>query len=175
MERIEEASAEPAQPRIALCGSHKDVLVSNIGYRPNDRQSIVEALHADFAVNGGDAILSGLLGLLQRRDGAAKQQQRLRDIALCGLEPPFVPVLSLGEQRTHVLLEHGERRVRESGSQAGHLGHEDGRPPRRFEIADVLCGHDRTLVDQSTEAGGMYSSRAFGTDPKSTRVFEPVE
>ena len=55
------------------------------------------------------------------------------------------------------------------------LAIEDGRPPRRFEIGDVLHGHDGALIDQSIQAGGMYSSRAFGTDPKSTRVFEPVE
>ena len=70
------------------------------------------SLHADFAVNDGDAVLSSLLGLLQRRDGAAEQKQRLGDVALCGLETPFVPVLGFGKQRTHVLLEHGERRVR---------------------------------------------------------------
>jgi hypothetical protein len=93
--------------------------------------------------------------------GAAEQQQSLGDVPLCGLEPPFVPVLGLGEQRAHVLLEHGERRVRESGPEARDLGHEDGGPPRGFEIGDVLYGHDRTLVDQSTEAGGMNSFRAL--------------
>ena len=133
------------------------------------------SLHADFAVNDGDAVLSSLLGLLQRRDGAAEQQQCLGDVALRGLEPPLIPVLGLGEQRTHVLLEHGECCVRESGSQAGDLGHEDSRPPRGLEIGDVLHGHDRAFIDQSTEAGGMNSSRALGTNPKAARVFEPVE
>jgi hypothetical protein len=55
------------------------------------------------------------------------------------------------------------------------LGHEDGRLPRGFEIADVLYGHDRTLVDQSTEASNMNSSRALWTDPKVAYEFEPVE
>jgi DNA invertase Pin-like site-specific DNA recombinase len=31
--------------------------------------------------------------------------QRLGDVALCGLETPFVPVLGFGKPRTHVLLE----------------------------------------------------------------------
>ena len=148
---------------------------AEIGDPADDWQGVVEPLHADFAVNDGDAILSGLLGLLQRRDGATEQQQRLGDVALCGLEPPFIPVLGLGEQRTHVLLEHGECRVRELGPQAGDLRHEDGRLPRGFEIGDVLHGHDRTFVDQSTEADGMNSFRALGADPKIAYEFEPVE
>ena len=72
-------------------------------------------------------------------------------------------------------LEHGERRVRELSSQAGDLGHEDGRPPRRLEIGDVLHGHDRAFIDQSTEAGGMNSTCGSGSNPKAACVFEPVE
>src|ERR1700736_78251 len=41
-ERVEEALAEPAQDRIALCRGDEDVLISNIGDRPNDRESVLE-------------------------------------------------------------------------------------------------------------------------------------
>jgi hypothetical protein len=52
------------------------------------------------------------------------------------------------EQGAHVFLEHRERRVGQPGFQAGRLNCEDRRLPRRFEIGDVLDGHDRPFVDQ---------------------------
>ena len=79
------------------------------------------------------------------------------------------------EQGAHVFLEHGERRVGQSGFQAGRLNREDRRPPRRFEIGDVLDGHDRALVDQPGEAGGVDSSGARGVDPQPARIFETIQ
>ena len=132
----------------------------------DDGQGLVKPPHADLTVDDGDAVLSGLLGLLERRDRAAEQEQRLGHVALGGLETPLVPVPGLGEQRAHVLLEHGERRIREPGLQVGDLGHEDRGPPRRFEVGDVLRRHDGALLDQAPEAGGMDPPARSGPIPR---------
>ena len=132
-------------------------------------------LHADLAFDYRDAVLSGLLGVTERGDGATEQDQRLGDIAPRGLEASLVAVSRPAEQGAHVFLEHGERRVGEPGFQAGGLNREDRRPPRRFEIGDVLDGHDRPLVNQPGEAGGMNASDACGVNSQSARIFETVQ
>ena len=171
VERREEARAEPAQDRIALGRRDEDVLIRHVGDGPDDGQHVVELLHADLAFDHGDAVLSGFLGVPERGDGAAEQDQRLGDIAPRGLETPLVAVPRPAEQGAHVFLEHGERRVGEPGFEAGGLDHEDRRPPRRFEIGDVLDGHDRPFVDQPGEAGGMDSRRrARGRFPARARI-----
>ena len=175
LERREEAWAESAQDRITFGGGHEDILVRDIGDRPDDGQSLVEPLHADLAIDDGDAVFSRGFGLLESRDGAAEQDQRLGHVALGGLKASLIPVLRSAEQRARVFLEHGERRIRESGFQVGDLSDEDGCPSRRLEIGDVLHGHDGPLVDQSAEAGGMNSGRALGPNPETAHVFEPVE
>ena len=175
LERREEAGTESAQNRIALGGGHEDILVRDIGDRADDRQSLVEPLHADLAIDDGNAIFSRVPGLFEGRDGAAEQNQRLGHVALGGLEAAVVPVLRPGEQRTHVFLEHGERRIREPGLKVGDLGDEDGHPPRRLEIGDVLHRHDGALVDQSAEARGMNARRSLCTDLESAHIFEPIE
>ena len=132
-------------------------------------------LHADFTFDDSDTILPGFLGVPERGDGATEQQQRPGNVAPCRLETSFVPVLRPAEQRAYVFLEHGERRVGQSGSKAGGLGDKDGRPPCRFEIGDVLHGHDRPLIDQAREAGGMDASGARGVDSQPPRIFEAVQ
>jgi hypothetical protein len=139
--------AEPAQDAVALGRGDEDLRVRDIGYRLDDRQDAVKLPHADLAVDGSDTVLSGLLGPLECRDRAAEQKQRLGHIPLRGLETPLVPVAGFGEQGAHVLFEHGKRRVCEPGLNVGNLGHENGGPPGRFEINDVLHGHDGALVD----------------------------
>jgi hypothetical protein len=111
----------------------------------------------------------------KRGDGTAEQDQRLGHIAPRGLESSLVPVARPAEQAAHVFLEHGERRVGQPGFQAGRLNREDRRPSRRFQIGDVLDGHDRPLVDQPGEASGVDTSGAPGVDPQSARVFETIQ
>ena len=53
--------------------------------------------------------------------------------------------------------------------------HEDRRLPRRFEIGDVLDGHDGPLADQPGETGGVNAAAARGVVSQPTRIFEPVE
>ena len=161
--------------RIALGRRDEDVLLRHVGDGPDDRQHVVELLHADFALDDGDAVLAGLLGVPERGDRAAEQQQRLGDVPPGGLEAPLVPVPRPAEQRAHVFLEHGEGRVGEPGLKAGGLGHEHRRPPRRFQIGDVLHRHDRPFVDQAVKAGGMDASGARRVDSQAARVFEAVE
>ena len=153
LERFEKARAEPPQDAVALGRRDKDVLLRHVGHGPDDGQHVIELLHADFAVDDGDALLAGLLGEPERGDRAAEQQQRLGHVLPGGLETSFIPVPRPAEQRAHVFLEHRERHVGEPGLKAGGLGHEHGRPPRRFQIGDVLHRHDRPFVDQAVEAG----------------------
>ena len=175
VERGEKARAEPAQHRVSLGRRDEDVLIRHVGHGPDDGKHAVELLHADLAFDHGDAILSGFLGVPERGDGAAEQDQRPGHIAPRGLETPLVAVPRPAEQGAHVFLEHGERRVGQPGFEAGRLDHEDRRPPCRFEIGDVLDGHDRPLVDQPGEAGGMDSSGACRVDSQPARVFEAVQ
>src|SRR5512132_2758424 len=76
-----------------------------------------------------------------------------------GLKAPFVPVLRLAEQRTHVLFEHGERRIGEAGLQVGGLRDQDRGAACRFEIGNVLHRHDGALIEEPAEAGGLDSPR----------------
>jgi hypothetical protein len=78
--------------------------------------------------------------MTERGDGATEQDQRLSDIAACGLETLLVAVPRSAEQGAHVFLEHGERRVGKSGFQAARLNCEDRCLSCRFEIGDVLDG-----------------------------------
>ena len=98
-----------------------------------------------------------------------------RNIAACGLETLLVAVPRSAEQGAHVFLEHRERRVGQSGFQAARLNREDRRPPCRFEIGDVLDGHDRPLVDQPGEVGGVDMSGARGVGAQLPRVFETIQ
>ncbi len=150
-------------------------MLRHVGHGPDDRQHVVELLHADFALDDGDTLLAGLLGEPERGDRAAEQQQRLGHVLPGGLETPFIPVPRPAEQRAHVFLEHRERHIGEPGLKAGGLGHEHGRPPRRFQIGDVLHRHDRPFVDQAIEAVGMDSPGVSATNSQATRVFEAVE
>ena len=147
----------------------------HVGDGPDDREHVIEFLHTDFAVDDGDPLLAGLLGESERGDGAAEQQQRLGHVLAGGLESPLVPAPRPGEQRAHVLLEHGEGNVGQPGLKAGGLGHEHGCSPRRFQIGHVLHRHDRPFADQAVEAVGMDSPGVSATDPQAARVFEAVE
>ena len=171
----EEARAEPAQHRIALGRRDQDVLIRDVGDGADDRQHAVELRHADLALDHGDAVLSGFLGVPERGDCAAEQDQRPGDIAPRGLETPLVAVPGPAEQGAHVFLEHGERRIGQSGFEARRLDNEDRRSPRGFEIGDVLDGHDRALVDQPGQTGGMDASGAFRIDSQTPRVFEAIQ
>ena len=175
VERREKARAEPAQHRVSLGRRDEDVLIRHIGHGPDDGKHAVELLHADLAFDHGDAILTGLLRAAERGDGAAEQDQCPGDIAPRGLETPLVAVPRPAEQGAHVFLEHGERRVGQPGFQAGGLNREDRRAPCRFEIGDVLDGHDRPLVDQPGETGGVDTSGARGVDSQPARIFETIQ
>ena len=175
VERGEETRAEPAQHRVPLGRRDEDVLIRHVGHGPDDGKHAVELLHADLAFDHGDAVLSGFLGVTERGDGAAEQDQRLGDIAACGLETLLVAVPRSAEQGAHVFLEHRERRVGQPGFQAARLNREDRRPPRRFEIGDVLDGHDRPLVDQPGEAGGVDTSGARRVNSQPARIFETIQ
>jgi hypothetical protein len=59
--------------------------------------------------------------------------------------------------------------------QAGRLNREDRRPPCWFEIGDVLDGHDRPLVDQPGEAGGVDTSGGRGFDSEPPCIFETIQ
>jgi ABC-type branched-subunit amino acid transport system ATPase component len=61
------------------------------------------------------------------------------------------------------------------GFQTGRLNREDRRPPCRFQIGDMLDGHDRPLVDQPGEAGGMDLSRPRRVDFQPTCIFETIQ
>ena len=113
--------------------------------------------------------------MAERGDGAAEQDQRPGDIASRCLEAPLVAVPRPAEQGAHVFLEHGERRVGQPGFQAGRLNREDRRPPCRFEVGDVLDGHDRPLVDQPGEAGGVDASGPGRVDFQPARAFETIQ
>ena len=99
----------------------------------------------------------------------------LGDVAPGRLETLLVAVARPAEQRPHVFLEHGERCVRQPGFEARGLDDEDRRSSRRFEFGDVRDSHDRALVDQSREAGGMDASGACRVDPKPSRIFEAIQ
>ncbi len=165
VERGEEARAEPAQHRISLGRRDQDVLIRHVGDGPDDGQHAIELLHADLAFDHGDAVLSGFLGVPERGDGAAEQDQCPGDIAPRGLETPLVAVPRPAEQGAHVFLEHGERRVGQPGLEACRLDNEDRRSPRGFEIGDVRDGHDRPFVDQPGEASCVNASGARGSIP----------
>ena len=92
-----------------------------------------------------------------------------------GLKPPLVAVPCSAEQGAHVFLEHGKRRVGQPGFQAAGLNSEDRRPPGWFEIGDVLDGHDRPLVDQPGETGGVDSSGARRIASQPARIFETLQ
>jgi hypothetical protein len=175
VERGEETRAEPAQDAVTLGGRDEEVLIRHVGHGPDDGKHGVELLHADLAFDHGEAVLSGCLRMAERGDGAAEQNQRSGDIAPCGLAAPLVAVPCAAEQGAHVFLEHGERRVGQPRFQAGRLNREDRRPPWRFEIGAVLDGHDRPLVDQPREAGGVDMSGARGVDAQLPRVFETIQ
>ncbi|HEV2099796.1 MAG TPA: hypothetical protein VGR45_12840 [Stellaceae bacterium] len=104
-------------------------------------------LHADLSFDNSDTILPSFLGVPEGGDGATEQNQRPGNIAPCRLETSFVAVLRSTEQGAYVFLEHGERGVGQPGSEARSLDDKDRRPPCRFEIGDVLHGHDRPLID----------------------------
>jgi hypothetical protein len=144
-ERRQESRAEPAQHGVALGCGDEDMLIGNVGDRADDRQGVVQPFQPDLAIDDRDPVLTRRLRLLQRSDGTAKQQQRLRDIALGGLEAPLVPVLRFAEQRPDVLLEHGERCVRKPSLQVGGLRDQDRSAALRLEIGDVLDSHHCSL------------------------------
>ncbi len=175
VERGEEAWAEPAQHRVSLGCCDEYVLIRHVGHGPDDGKHAVELLHADLAFDHDDAVLSKLLRVSERGDGTAEQDQRPGDVAPRGLETPLVAVPRPAEQGAHVFLEHGERRIGEPGFEAHGLDNEDRRPPRRVEIGDVLDGHDRPLVNQPGEAGGVDSSGPRRVDPQPARVFETIQ
>ena len=77
----QEPRDEPTQHGITFGRGDEEILIRDLGDSPDDRQDILEPLHADLAIDYGDAVLAGLLSLLERSDGAAKQQQCLRHIA----------------------------------------------------------------------------------------------
>jgi hypothetical protein len=52
---------------------------------------------------------------------------------------------------------------------------EDRRLTRRFEIGNVLHGHDGPLVDQPGEPGGVNTSGARVVDSQPSRVFETIQ
>ncbi|HME25868.1 MAG TPA: hypothetical protein VKI44_31800 [Acetobacteraceae bacterium] len=80
-----------------------------------------------------------------------------RDITFGGLEAPLVPILRLAEQRSDVLLEHGERRICEPRLHVRDLRDQDCGAARRLEIDDVLHRHDGSFREQPTQPGGMDS------------------
>jgi hypothetical protein len=174
-ERSEEARAEPAQHRVSLGRRDEDVLIRHVGHGPDDGKHAIELLHADLAFDHGDAVLSGFLRMAERGDGAAEQDQRPGNITPRRLEALLVPIPRPAEQGAHVFLEHRERRIGQAGFQACRLNREDRRPPCRFEIGDVLDGHDRPLVDQPGEAGGMDSSGARRVNSQPARIFETIQ
>ncbi|HTR78073.1 MAG TPA: hypothetical protein VMH39_08180, partial [Gemmatimonadaceae bacterium] len=131
--------------------------------------------HADLAFNHSDAVLSGFLRVPQGSNGAAEQDQGPGYIAPRRLITPLVAIPRPAEQGSHVFLEHGERRVGQPGFQAGRLNREDRRPPCRFEIGDVLDGHDRALVDQPSQTGRVNASGAGGVDSQTSRIFEAIQ
>jgi len=55
------------------------------------------------------------------------------------------------------------------------LHNENRRSPRGFEIGDVLDGHDRALIDQPGQTGGMNASGAFRIDAQPPRIFEAIQ
>jgi hypothetical protein len=175
VEGLEKARAESPQDAVALGRGDEDVLLRHVGNGPDDRQHVVELLHADFAVDDGDTLLAGLLGEPKRGDRAAEQQQRLGHVLPGGPETSFIAVPRPAEQSAHVFLKHRERHIGEPGLKAGGLGHEHGCPPRRFQIDDVLHRHDRPFADQAVESVGMDSPGVSATESQATCVFEAVE
>ena len=113
--------------------------------------------------------------MAERGDGATKQDQCPGYIASRCLETPLVAVPRPAEQGAHVFLEHGKRRVGQPCFQAGRLNREDCRSACRFEVGDMLDGHDRPLVDQPGEAGGVDASGPGRVDFQPARVFETIQ
>ena len=121
-----------------------------------------------------NASLARRLRLLEGGDGAARQQQRLRDVALGGLKSSLFPVLRLAEQRPDVLLEHGERRIREPRFQVGGLRDQDRGAACRLEIGNVLHCHHGCFREQPTETSGVDSLGGLSIDAEPAHVFEPI-
>ena len=126
-EGIEKAGAESAKNAIAFGGRDEDFLVRDSGDRLDDRHGVIETFHVDLLLDDGETILARRLGLFESGDRAAEQDQGLRHIAFRGLETALAAMLRLGEQRAHVPLEHGKRRIGESGFQVNQLSDEQRR------------------------------------------------
>ena len=122
-----------------------------------------------------DTLLSGLLGVLQGGDGAAEQEQGAGHVAPGRLEAALVAAAGLGEQRSHVLAEHGEGRVREPGLEVGHPGHQQGRPAQGLDMGEVLGGHDAALLHQACEPGRVDPCGPLPGDADAAHPVQPVE
>ena len=113
--------------------------------------------------------------MLQGGDGAAEQEQGAGHVAPGCLEAALVAAAGFGEQRPHILAEHGEGRVRESGFEVGHPGNQQGGPAQELNMGEVLGGHDAALFHQAREPGRMDPRGPLPGDADAAHPVQPVE
>lgn len=91
------------------------------------------------------------------------------------MKTTLIATASLGEQRPHVLAEHGEDGVRQPRLDIGHPCHQQRGPAQGFDIGKVLGGHDVPLLHQAGELSWVNPCGSVAGDPSVAHPIQPVE